>query len=194
MTYIGWLADIPIGIAISEPIEKQRSRCHSTNNERNIVDGPPFNVFTANKPGSEMRSNGYIQYALSELHVSFMPSGVNVRNVVKVRPALRPPPPFSYPISDDVARLPYRQMPPHSYDAQKTGEGCKLAELIHPALRVRIARRRYAMAGRGNLRNFDWDRGVWTTPPRQGWRSWRRLASSSTTEAETNRPHGSPNG
>jgi hypothetical protein len=66
-------------------------------------------------------------------------------------------------------------MPPHSYDAQKTGEGCKLAELIHPALRVRIARRRYAMAGRGNLRNFDWDRGVWTTPARQGWRSWRHL-------------------
>ena len=50
-----------------------------------------------------------------------------------------------------------------------------MAELIHPALRVRIARRRYAMAGRENLRNFDWDRGVWITPARQGWRSWLPL-------------------
>ena len=66
-------------------------------------------------------------------------------------------------------------MPPHLYDTQKTGEGCELAELIHPALRVRIARRRYAIAGRENLRNFDWDRGVWITPARQGWRSWRLL-------------------
>lgn len=50
-----------------------------------------------------------------------------------------------------------------------------LAELIHPALRVRIARRRYAMAGRGSLRNFDWDRGVWITPAQQGWQSRLRL-------------------
>lgn len=63
---------------------------------------------------------------------------------------------------------------------KKSGEGCELAELIHPALRVRIARRRYAMAGRGNLRNFDWDRGVWTTPARQGWRSRLRLAERRT--------------
>ena len=55
-----------------------------------------------------------------------------------------------------------------------------MAELIHPALRVRIARRRYAMAGRGSLRNFDWDRGVWITPARAGWRSWRRLAGRRT--------------
>lgn len=46
-----------------------------------------------------------------------------------------------------------------------------MAELIHPALRVRIARQRYAVAGRSDLRNFDWDRGIWLPPqPRAPWR------------------------
>lgn len=40
-----------------------------------------------------------------------------------------------------------------------------LAELIDPALRVWIVRRRYAMAGKRSLRNFDWDRGIWLAPP-----------------------------
>lgn len=40
-----------------------------------------------------------------------------------------------------------------------------MAELIHPALRVLIARRRYALAGKKSLRNFDWDRGIWIAPP-----------------------------
>lgn len=39
-----------------------------------------------------------------------------------------------------------------------------MAELIHPALRVRIARRRYVESGKKSLRNFDWERGIWVPP------------------------------
>ena len=42
-----------------------------------------------------------------------------------------------------------------------------MAELFHPALRVWIARRRYVLAGRKSLRNFDWEKGVWITPAKR---------------------------